>query len=530
MKDAAKNTACKTGVPGNMRRKVAAVAVAVFLFAFLSVVLTLPDYGLGWDEGNDIARAAQAADWFHLFAHNPGHEHAFSEDTIIKYWGTDTKRPAFTRTYYAMIHVVVSPLSESRVFRNIYGYRVGSALLFGALAAMVFMAGASVSGMAAGFVAAAACIGMPRLFGIAHLQCSDLLLAALYFFAAFAFAGGLDSWRKAVLFGVLAGLLPAVKLTGAVAFVPFFAWGITWRGRDVWKNLLALLFVAPLVFFSAQPGAWHHPLGYPIRYLAEHAHVDTVDKILVPYFGALYAARPPWHYAPVMALLTVPLPVLIAAVTGGAYAMLRARSKPFLSFILVNAVFFIALFCSPRMPAYDGVRLFLPAFPFIALLAGVGFGWAFGWAAARTRAFAALALVLLCLAPAARIHPYEMSYYNPLIGGLPGAARHGMEVTYWGEVISPRVIERLNRILPRGAVIAVAAANPYNFDRYSEWKMIRGDIRVVHYGEEIQYLLLVTRRGSFDPLCGYIFRYWRPEFSLKYDGVPLLSLYHVKSR
>ena len=40
--------------------------------------------------------------------------------------------------------------------------------------------------------------------------------------------------------------------------------------------------------------------------------------------------------------------------------------------------------------------------------------------------------------------PVPLSYYSPLIGGLPGAARMGMEPTYYWDSLQPEIIEWLN--------------------------------------------------------------------------------------
>ena len=43
-----------------------------------------------------------------------------------------------------------------------------------------------------------------------------------------------------------------------------------------------------------------------------------------------------------------------------------------------------------------------------------------------------------------RIHPYELSYYNELIGGPRGAWERGFELTYWYDAFTDKVIDDLN--------------------------------------------------------------------------------------
>jgi hypothetical protein len=87
---------------------------------------------------------------------------------------------------------------------------------------------------------------------------------------------------------------------------------------------------------------------------------------------------------------------------------------------------------------YDGLRHVLDAFPALAMLAAVGAETGLralaGLVPRRTAVAVALGVVVL-LAPGAvaiwRLHPYPVTYYNALAGGLPGAARR-FETEYSG--------------------------------------------------------------------------------------------------
>ena len=41
------------------------------------------------------------------------------------------------------------------------------------------------------------------------------------------------------------------------------------------------------------------------------------------------------------------------------------------------------------------------------------------------------------------LHPFGLSYYNLLVGGLPGAERLGLELTYWGDAVDGPLLDRL---------------------------------------------------------------------------------------
>ena len=90
----------------------------------------------------------------------------------------------------------------------------------------------------------------------------------------------------------------------------------------------------------------------------------------------------------------------------------------------------------PHTPGHDGVRLFLPAFGLFALVGGLGarrlLEWSGRWAklaiaAALTEGVVSIAVMM----------PVPLSYFSPIVGGLPGATKLGMEPTYYWDALSP---------------------------------------------------------------------------------------------
>ena len=97
--------------------------------------------------------------------------------------------------------------------------------------------------------------------------------------------------------------------------------------------------------------------------------------------------------------------------------------------------FLMLLRALPHTPGHDGVRLFLPAFGVLALLAGSGArsvidSWG-RWARA-----AIAAAVLEGIVSIAVMMPVPLSYFSPVVGGLPGANALGMEPTYYWDALS----------------------------------------------------------------------------------------------
>jgi hypothetical protein len=117
----------------------------------------------------------------------------------------------------------------------------------------------------------------------------------------------------------------------------------------------------------------------------------------------------------------------------------------------------------PWAPKYDGVRLFLPAFPFLAVLTGVGleaiFRWVGRWRERWRRAGVTAAGVLLLAQGAGLIWawPFHLTYYNMLVGGLGGAQKLGFETIYWGEAFDRQAWAALEQLAARPGRIGGAA-------------------------------------------------------------------------
>ncbi len=48
------------------------------------------------------------------------------------------------------------------------------------------------------------------------------------------------------------------------------------------------------------------------------------------------------------------------------------------------------------------------------------------------------------------MHPFGLSYYNAMVGGLPGARALGLELTYWSDAIDDVLLDRLAQTARRG--------------------------------------------------------------------------------
>ena len=123
---------------------------------------------------------------------------------------------------------------------------------------------------------------------------------------------------------------------------------------------------------------------------------------------------------------------------------------------LFNAGFILVMGLFPGAVLYDVNRLMLPVLPFLAGIAGAGFFFLTRWLIEHSQRIMMLQRVkylrakligtvsLLVLFPPAFdlmvYHPFELSYYNRLVGGIRGAYERGLEVTYFMEAFTPNLL------------------------------------------------------------------------------------------
>lgn len=89
----------------------------------------------------------------------------------------------------------------------------------------------------------------------------------------------------------------------------------------------------------------------------------------------------------------------------------------------------LALFALFQPNVYGGMRHFLFLWPAVGILAGLGAAGLAAEASPENRITTAVALAVVLLLPVremARLHPYELAYYNTLVGGVGGASQR-----YW---------------------------------------------------------------------------------------------------
>jgi 4-amino-4-deoxy-L-arabinose transferase-like glycosyltransferase len=355
-----------------------------------------------------------------------------------------------------------------------------------------------------------------------------------------------------------------------------------------------MVLLGPLLLWAGWPWMWHHTLDHFRDYVNFHAKHDFYN---IAYFGRNYFRPPfPVSYPFVMTALTTPVITLLASAIGMALflryrakAMHRAeraavlfqappRSRDFLHrlvlrpwraarpgpedddeiaraqrlspgigmFLAVNLLVPILIIAHPQVFIFGGTKHWMPAWPFLAIFAGVGAAWGLRRLAAaiperlsrvrlgrRTvplRPLAVGVLCLLCLSPAAQgtaqSHPFGLSHYNLLAGGVPGSADLGMCRQFWG-FTTGSLLPWLDANVSRNGTVFFHDTTRQSFAMFQADGLLRPDIRWsdVLEGTNVALFHHELHAAVVEHAIWQAYGTAAPTYALTHEGVAIISVY-----
>lgn len=489
------------------------------------VFSSLADYGVTWDENVYFSAGSSYMHW--LQSPEPRR--------IDRYWSRNWEHPP--------LHKVLAGVSEF-VFHarlgwmsKITAYRFPTVFFVFILTLCLFRWTESVYGFPAAFWATLCSFILPRLFFHAHLAAFDYAVTTFWFTVLYAFWLGRRKRRWVYVSAFLLGLALLTKLNAFFLWVPL---GVIWllhlkdelelfpgvekkrTAISFAKNFLPLIIIPPLVFIALWPWLWVDPVGRIGQYMAFHLrHFD----VPIFYFGTLYR-KGPWHYPFVMLALTTPPIVLVASVFGVA-RLWRCQFRRANLFVLFNILFPLAIVGFSPAPKYDGVRLFLPALPYLAVLAGYGLFQALELlrkpVLKRLAAFAcAAAIAGSGYYSLWRPFPHHFAYFNALIGGTDGAQQSGFDIEYWGSSYG-KLLPWLNENSDARYWVALGMINA---------GLLRSDKLLsakVRFGgpKNSERMILMNRPGMYNAQMRLIEESGKPIHSIFLGTTPLVTVYEI---
>ncbi len=500
----------------------------IFVLFALSLILsflTINDYGLSWDEAYYYEPSEQVSFFIRdIFQGNTD----FSQESVDSYWDKIVELPGFCKLLWG-----TSLLLFEKILWHINAFRLPNIIIFSLLIVLIYIFILPHYGR---IVAAAASVSffiIPRIFGHSHIAETDMIITFMILLTTYCWTKGLNSVLWSIFTGIIFGLSLNTKINAFFLIPALIIWSQIYYKKKYINNLFCVIFISPIVWILTWPWLWNDTL---IRILDFLKFNTTHQLTSVYYFGKLYQGiSAPFHYPFAMVFFTLPISIIISSILSLIFIIKGIRSKPIGILILINALIPLLITALPSSPTYDGIRLFMPAFPFIAIMSGIGFGKIIEWLDKKSPLYFSLKnislipyvfiliLFIIGLLEIYLIHPYELSYYNQLIGGVKGAYQKGMETTYWGEVINNDVTKYININFPENANVKLLALHEKIFDYYQEWGVIRKDIKFD--GEPpYDFHILLCRKGFFGRAENMIYNTKMTKHIYKLDDVPLLII------
>ena len=570
--------------------------LALLLCAVTAAALgwTQRDLGVMRDEATYFQAGERYWGWFEELGDTitTGKGKPFSNAVIARYWSLNNEHPVLCKILFGVSWRLLHgfdgkhpgfhpnpyprPQSSLQLMSEISAFRLPGWLFAGLAVALLYLFGARVESRVAGLAAAALYITIPRVFFHGQLACFDSPISTMWLLVVYAYFRSLDSPRWGVLAGVCFGLALATK-HNAWFLPPLLVLHyliVIWPDlslRPLQLPRIPLVFVAmavlgPLVFLAHWPWLWFDTWRHLKDYFGFHLHHSYYN---IEYLGTNWGLPPhPISYPFGMTLYTVPTVTLLLAAAGlWVYARapilvaisrvirrlrppaddLRFRYGARRSWVrpgqgldprlgtlfLLNALFPLALIAMPSTPIFGGTKHWLPAYPFLALLAGVAVSRLVAAVAPR-RALLGVGVALLVALPGAvnvaLTHPFGLTQYNALAGGAAGGADKGLVRQFWGYA-TRQLLPWMNQHLPKKSRVYFHDTNYDSYGAYIRDGLLRPDIAYTGIekpaieASDHAIVLYELHFNKYDYWIWDAYNTATPVRVLDLDGVPVASLY-----
>lgn len=562
------------------------IALAIALAYVVWLTITTRDLGFARDEGFYFSAAGDYERWFRMLLDTPGK--AVERGAIDASWASNHEHPSLMKGLFALSHMFL--YEKWHLFQHpSTAWRFPGICMMGVALWVTYMFAARRFSRGAGVVATLALGLMPNVFYNAHLACFDVPIMAMWTACIYVYwrAETEPTFWRVILCGVVYGLTLDTKHNAWMLPAVFGVHAMVAHGRAISRtasrsskipipaSLVSMATLGPAVFFLLWPwiwpiakvkDGWETNIPLTMARIQEYVNFHVNHEYYnIEFLGRTYFGPPsPKLYMPLMILATVPtvtlvlfavgaidrLKVLALRVVGGVFDAI-GRDAPAVVKALpadrlqIDLLIFLALavplgpFLLPRTPIFGGTKHWIPAYPFLAMLAGYGFDivWRKIEALLAKRALDTRKKNLVLagtvaaafsgpLAITVHSHPFGLSTYVPLVGGTQGGADLGLNRQFWGFTTQSLGPWFEKNTKPGETVYFMDTAWPswvrlVDEKRIPPW--LRGvgspaeaTVSIVHHEQhmnEVDYNIWTEYKTS------------TPVYVLTHDGVPIITVY-----
>ena len=533
--------------------------------AFLVINLfTLDDYGINWDEPIHFMRGQAYLRYFFtgkknyeglpkLKFHYPKNDRYLLVDKLDFEDDRQFRRSFYQSDYrngeYFLNHDTGHPplngilaaatnwifYQKLGVLGDIESYHLFEVFTGAILVLTVSLFTQETYGVFAGLIAGLSLTLYPLFWAESHFNIKDPVESCFFGLTIYSFykAVKYQSAKWMIFSAIFCGMALGTKFN--IVFVPLIIlpWlAVTGFRQNLFKRkLLIPLFFYPLVvlaiFFISWPYLWQDPIRRVTEiiqfYKGVGLHHDYQPESFYIYGFNTY---------PIQAIIfTTPLVILFFSFIGIITSIFLFRKEKEKTSFLWLLWFLVPILrvTVPGTTIYGGVRQIMEYIPAMALLAGLG---AHSMATLLRSHLAKIVIAFMFIPITLKLislHPNEGLYFNPLIGGLKGAAKRNFP--NWGVSLGNEYrqgINWLNANTQENAKLTLAIGYDSNAPRI--W--LRKDIDISNefrsgIRREGEYVMELTSQLNWPSFYyfTYVRRFLKPLYEVKVEGVPILTIW-----
>jgi hypothetical protein len=423
-----------------------ACAIAVLAAVALIAAATFQDYGLGWD---DWIQSQYGHLLVSLYSSGFADKRAFSLDNLYMYGG------GFD--LLATLSSKILPF-DPYATRRLLGAAIGIVGLFA-----VWRLTRRLGGPLPGLIALILLATCPLFYGHMFINCKDAPFAVVMMLALISTVHAIEQYphprpATVALLGVTIGVAIGTRVLGGFAVIEAFLslmLIVALRSRALGPkqafgecSTFLLPFIPGMVFAYLVMGlVWPWGVAAPLnpfRALHYFSH-DFVTPWRDLFDGQLISIlHMPRSYVPTLLAVQLPELMLALGLCGFAGTVIavgrhgidpRQRASLLAIVLSVSLPILMTIITLPYI--FNGIRHLLFVVPPIAVLGGLAGGWIarrlamYGRAAITAGAITLAAGTISPIVDMTRLHPYEYTDFNHLVGGAKGA-RPLFMLDYWG--------------------------------------------------------------------------------------------------
>jgi Dolichyl-phosphate-mannose-protein mannosyltransferase len=455
------------------------VLTCILLLVLAAIVaLTYDLYGFTIDEDVDYLKALRVVEFIASLGGNSGD--ALELDQI--------------NIYGAMPDILALSLQQLIPALSFDSRHLVSALFGMAGVYYVYRVGTAFITPAVGFFGALFLACNPMWFGYMFFNAKDIpfatTLLAAFFYCLSALTGRYERpwiWAK---IGLAIGLLATTKVIGIlvlalivlVTLVVLLAIPQATRLQinGVFSNSLLKTAISATVgcfvcFSVFWPQFFFWSPAQLVNIVGQFMSYETWEGNVLIHGDYFPAASIPWYY--MLVYYSISMPLFLLALTGGGAVYGVLQREPFIvSLVVVCIIFFSYQAITGARVAFNGYRHFLFLLPFTMLIAAYPIGRLLASHLPWMTRIASLSVAIVGTFAATvsiyQLFPYQYSFYNMLVGGVPGADGR-YEIDVWRSALREAVRE-IAKISHGNEIIRIHTCGSHmNFAAYPKFREVR---------------------------------------------------------